>query len=102
MFVVVDRKTRCVRVSGLTVTEASWLGYRFVQCNPSLTDKEPNRWYVVAFDTVPERYSRAETYDFYATWDTAAYRVAEIIKNPPQPVHTCPNCKCKPDCCKGE
>ncbi|KKK53424.1 hypothetical protein LCGC14_3094950 [marine sediment metagenome] len=100
MFVVVDRKDQVVRVSGLTVTEASWLGYRFVQYNPSWAGRGRHGWCVVAFDMVPTKYSRAETYDISSDWSTAALRVAEIIKNPPPPVHDCPNCKCTPEHCK--
>lgn len=100
MFAVVDRKEQVVRVSGLTITEASWLGYRFAQYNPNLVSKGSSKWYVVAFDVIPEKYSRAETYDVPASWNTAAYRVAEIIKNPPPPVHDCPGCECRRECCK--
>ena len=99
MFVVVDRKLQVVRVSGLTVNEAGWLGYKFVKdCNALAW--EGKGWYVVAFDAIPSRYGREETYNVEAIWDTAANKVAEIIRNPPSPVHTCPDCKCNPNCCK--
>ncbi|KKK74257.1 hypothetical protein LCGC14_2885580 [marine sediment metagenome] len=101
MFVVVDRKGQTVRVEGLTANEAGWLGYKFVKDFPHLVDRD-TKWYVVVFDAVPDRYSRAETYNVAADWHTAARRVAEIIKTPPPPAHTCPDCKCKPECCKGE
>ena len=101
MFVVVNRKERVVRVSGLTVTEAGWLGYRFAQDNPGLVGSGRNKWCVVVFEEIPAKYSRAEFYDIPASWNTAATRVADIIKNPPtSPVHTCPDCRCKPGCCK--
>lgn len=99
MFVVVDRRAKVVRVSGLTVNEACWLGYRFAQYNPDLLAKG-KRWYVVAFDVIPDKYSRAETYDIDVDWSRAAYRIAEIVKDAPMPLHDCPSCDCKPGCCR--
>ena len=100
MFVVVDREERVIRVSGLTANEAGWLGYKFVKDNPGLVSTRGTNWYVIVLDDVPDWYSRAESYEIRTSWNTAAFRLAEIIKNPPIPVHTCPDCKCKPEGCK--
>ncbi len=103
MFVVVDRGSHVVRVSGIGANAACWLGYRFAQHNPDLVGRD-FRWYVVAFDAfVPEEYSRAETYEVDGNWSSIAYSIANIIRTPPpppSPVHDCPRCDCKPGCCR--
>ncbi|KKM78758.1 hypothetical protein LCGC14_1356620, partial [marine sediment metagenome] len=84
MLVVVDRKLRVVRVSGLTVQEAGWLGYKFTKEYPSLVkDGKEHGWYVIAFDSMPDRYDRTETYNIEASWNTASYKIPRIIENPP-------------------
>ncbi len=95
MFVTVDRKTKVVRVEGLTVNEACWLGYKFAKDNRTLTS-EGRGWCVVAFDTRAEVPITGEIYNIPASWSSASYRISDIIKNPPSPspVHTCPDCKC--------
>lgn len=101
MFVVVDRKAKIVRVSGLTVNEAGWLGYYFVKNFPDLARPSSLRgWCVVSFDDIPAWYDRRETYDVKAAWGSAASKVAGIINTPAPPVHPCPDCKCGPECCK--
>jgi choline dehydrogenase-like flavoprotein len=100
MFVVVARKGKVVRVSGLTVNEACWLGYKFARDCPVLVAEG---WIVVAFDAVATHYSRAETYNVPGDWFQSARELKKILKNPPSiPIHACPDCKCKIECCKGE
>ncbi len=103
MFVVVARKGKVIRVSGLTVNAACWLGFKFARDNPDLIGKK-GPWIIVAFEAVPEQYSRDETYRISSNWFRGAREVAKIIENPPSPVpvHTCSDCNCKPERCKGE
>lgn len=95
MRILVDRRQKTVRVSGLTVNEACWLGHKFSR------ELVKESWDVVCFDDIPERYNKnAEKYEINTTWDTSALKIENIIHNPPS-VHDCPGCECiKEECCK--
>ena len=102
MKIYIDRKMHRVRVEGLTVNEACWLGYTFVKDYPALAEK----WGVTAYsDSFPlkSRHKQVECHEIASFWGSNAYKIADLIKAgpppPPPPKHHCPNGECKTACC---
>ncbi len=92
MLVVVDRVYKVVRVEGLTHNEACWTGFYFARDYPSLVK---DKWFVVCFNTIEEKFSQDEQYNIKSIWNNSARHIADIINNPPLPsIHDCPGCEC--------
>ncbi len=95
---IIKRKSQEVIVGIHEASDACALGFQFAFDYPKLVAAG---WGV--YCTGPYERDEAGMETYYTGYVSGVYRakhIAKRIMNLPRSPHDCPDCKCKPECCK--
>ena len=95
MKITIDRSRKEIRITEAACSQAGRVGFFFACNHPGLTQKG---WCIK--EERPQPQDETLEYHYIKVMTGGAGEIASFIENPPKPVHDCPKCDCKSECCR--